>query len=228
MQFAYAVTHELRTPLTTFRLYSDMLSAGLVPDSSKQEYFDTLNRESLRLSSLVEEVLEFARLENQRVKLNPAETDSASLLRVISETLEKGCSANGIEARTENVVANGQRLNIDVDVVNRIAGVLVNNACRHARGTENALVLVTLDGQDGKLQLNVIDSGPGIDLADARSVFKAFRRGSGADKAVQGGIGLGLALARSWATLLGGRLDLAARHHHKYGGAHFRLTIPSA
>ena len=53
-QFAYTVTHELRTPLTTFRLYTDMLSAGLVPEKSKQEYLDTLNRESIRLSNLVE------------------------------------------------------------------------------------------------------------------------------------------------------------------------------
>lgn len=226
MQFAYAVTHELRTPLTTFRLYSDMLVAGLVPDGSQQEYLQTLDRESQRLSNLVEDVLEYARLENHRVKLSPQDTDGPSLLRGVRETLEKRCAENGIEALTENVVANGRPLRTDVELVQRIAGVLVNNACRHARGADRATVLVRLDGDDTKLYLDVIDSGPGIDRADARTIFKPFQRGSRADTAAHGGIGLGLALARSWASLLGGRLELAARHHPQYGGAHFRLTIP--
>jgi signal transduction histidine kinase len=227
MQFAYAVTHELRTPLTTFRLYSDMLSAGLVPESSKQEYVDTLAQESVRLSSLVEEVLEYARLGNHRVKLSPSDTDAESLLNVISETLEKRCCENGVEVNTRCALPTGQTLRTDVDLVNRISGVLVNNACRHACGSPDPTVLVSLTGEEGKIHLDVVDSGPGIDRTDTRNIFKPFRRGKGADAAAQGGIGLGLALARDWATLLGGRLELAARHHPQYGGAHFRLTIPA-
>jgi signal transduction histidine kinase len=227
MQFAYAVTHELRTPLTTFRLYSDMLSAGLVPDASKQGYFETLDRESLRLSSLVEEVLEYARLENHKVRLNPTNTDGSTLLREIAETLEKRCKDSGVTPRTQNAIVNGQPLCTDVELVNRIAGVLVNNACRHARGRDDATVLVRIDHEDAKLHLDVIDSGPGIDRADLRTIFKPFRRGRKADGVAQHGIGLGLALARSWAALLGGRLEVVARHHPQYGGAHFRLTIPT-
>jgi signal transduction histidine kinase len=227
MQFAYAVTHELRTPLTTFRLYSDMLSAGLVPDKSKQEYLDTLNRESLRLSSLVEGVLEYARLENHKVSLNSVDVDAESLLNVVSEGLEKRCKECGIEPRSQNEISNGLPLRTDVDVVNQITGVLINNACRHTQGSDKPLVVVRLEQDNGKVHLDVIDSGPGIEHRDARSIFKPFRRGRGADSAAQGGIGLGLALARSWATLLGGRLDLIARHHRELGGAHFRLTIPA-
>ncbi len=226
MQFAYAVTHELRTPLTTFRLYSDMLSAGLVPASSKQQYLDTLNAESIRLSSVVEDVLEYARLENHKVKLNPSDTNGDSLLGVIEDSLDKRCRANGIESRSENMLANGQRVRTDVDLVNRIAGVLVSNACRYARGCDKPLVLVRLEGDESHINLHVIDSGPGIDRIDARTIFKPFRRGRRTD-VTRGGIGLGLALARSWAQLLGGRLELAAGHHPKHGGAHFRLTIPA-
>ena len=53
------------------------------------------------------------------------------------------------------------------------------------------------------------------------------RRGRDADRSARGGVGLGLALARNWADLLGGRLDLIARHHPQYHGAHFRLTLPA-
>ena len=226
MQFAYAVTHELRTPLTTFRLYADMLSAGLVPEESRQEYVDTLNRESVRLSSLVQSVLEYARLENHKVQLNPVETDAPAMLSKIAETLQQRCSANGVEACTENQVPDGSRLRTDSDLLHQVAGVLVNNACRHTREAREPVVLVRLSSDDGKLHLDVIDSGPGVERADSRTIFKPFRRGRKAAAAAQGGIGLGLALAREWAGLLGGRLELVARHHPRYGGAHFRLTIP--
>ena len=83
-----------------------------------------------------------------------------------------------------------------------------------------------LAGENGSIHLDVIDSGPGVSRRDVRRIFKPFRRGWAADAAAWGGIGLGLALARSWAKLLGGRLDLIARRHPEYGGAHFRLTIP--
>lgn len=227
MQFAYAVTHELRTPLTTFRLYSDMLSAGLVPEDRKQEYLDTLNRESARLSTMVESVLEYARLENRHARLHLRDTDGTSLLHTVGETLDKRCAENGIEGRKVNEIKNGLRIRTDVDLVSQITGVLINNACRHARSGKAPAVMLKLGGENGKVTVDVVDSGPGVDRADSRRIFKPFRRGRDADKAARGGIGLGLALARNWATLLGGRLDLVYRHDPELGGARFRLTIPS-
>lgn len=227
MQFAYAVTHELRTPLTTFRLYSDMLSAGLVPEERKQEYLDTLNRESARLSTMVESVLEYARLENRHAKLHLRETDSNSLLHTVGETLDKRCSENGIEGKKINEVREGLKIRTDVDLVSQITGVLVNNAVRHARTSKQPRVTLRLGGENGKLTVDVMDSGPGVDRSDSRRIFKPFRRGRDADTAARGGIGLGLSLARDWASLLGGRLDLIHRHDPELGGAHFRLTIPS-
>ncbi len=227
LQFAYAVTHELRTPLTTFRLYSDMLSAGLVPDPSKQEYLDTLNRESQRLSSLVESVLEYARLENQKVKLHVTQTDAASLMRAVGETVQRRCEKNDVQGATSSKIAAEHRLSTDVNLVNQIAAVLVDNACRHARSSTEPKVKVELGADNGRLHLDVVDSGPGVDLADSRRIFRPFRRGKDADASARGGIGLGLALARNWASLLGGRLDLVARHDPQLGGAHFRLSIPA-
>lgn len=236
MEFAYAVTHELRTPLTTFRLYTDMLSAGLVPEEKQQEYFETLNREAGRLSGLVEDVLEYARLENHKARLNPVATNGESLLKCIAQDLETRCRQAGIEPKTKNDIPDGEQLKTDIDLVQQITNVLVNNACRHAgrtasgphgNGRQTPVVLVHLSADNGHVHVNVIDSGPGIDRLDAHDIFKPFRRGRNADATAQGGIGLGLALARSWASLLHGRLDLAARHHPTYGGAHFRLTIPT-
>ena len=227
LQFAYAVTHELRTPLTTFRLYSDLLAAGLVPEASKQEYLDTLNRESERLANLVEDVLEYARLDTQKIRLNPVRLEGASLLTTLVEGLEARCKANGITAHTKNDIPKDRSVRTDVDLVRQIAGVLVNNACRHVRESDHPAVLLHLASENGVLHVNVVDSGPGIDRGDARRIFRPFRRGKKAEATAQGGVGLGLALARNWASLLGGRLDLVARHHSEYGGAHFRLSLPA-
>jgi len=175
----------------------------------------------------VEGVLEYSRLENQKVRLNPVNTDAQSILQVIRETLETRCEEAGVQAVTQNQTDNGQAMRIDVDIVNQIAGIVIHNACRHARGSEGSQVLVKLASEGNRLNLDVIDSGPGIDRSDARNIFKPFRRGHGADAAAQGGIGLGLALARDWASLLHGKLELMARHHGKLGGAHFRLSIPT-
>jgi len=227
LQFAYAVTHELRTPLTTLRLYSDLLAAGMIPETSRQEYLDTLNRESQRLSSLVEGVLEYARLEHHQARLHVKDTDGASLLGAIRETLEARCREAGVEARAESSVPTRRHLVTDIDLVNQITGVLIHNACRHAKTSPRPVVKLLLGGENGKLHVDVIDSGPGVPRIDSRRIFKPFRRGIDADVAARGGIGLGLALARSWAELLGGRLDLVARHDPQLGGAHFRLTIPA-
>jgi signal transduction histidine kinase len=227
MQFAYAVTHELRTPLTTFRLYSDMLSAGLVPEDRRQEDLDPLNRESVRHSTMVESGLESARLENRQARLHLRETDGTTLLHTVGETLDKRCAENGVEGRKVNEIRNGLKIRTDVDLVSQITGVLINNACRHARSAKTPAVLLRLGGENGRVTVDVVDSGPGVDRADSRRIFKPFRRGRDADKAARGGIGLGLALARNWASLLGGRLDLVHRHDPELGGAHFRLSIPT-
>jgi signal transduction histidine kinase len=204
-----------------------MLSAGLVPEERKQEYLDTLNRESARLSTMVESVLEYARLENRHAKLHLRETDPNSLLQTVGETLDKRCSENGIEGRKVNEIKEGLKIRTDVDLVSQITGVLVNNAVRHARTSKQPRVTLRLGGDNGKLMVDVTDSGPGVDRSDSRRIFRPFRRGRDADSAARGGIGLGLALARDWASLLGGRLDLVHRHDPELGGAHFRLTIPS-
>ena len=227
MQFAYAVTHELRTPLTTFRLYSEMLAGGMVPEESRSEYLNTLHHESERLATLVESVLEFSRLENHKVRLHPVSVDGSRLLETIGKTLEERCRSAGVAPQMRNLIPPGQTFVIDVDVMHQIAGVLINNACRHARASANPRVVLELSSENDRLNLDVIDNGPGIERGDQRVIFKPFRRGRKADSSAHGGIGLGLALARNWARFVKGRLDLMARHHSELGGAHFRLTVPA-
>lgn len=226
VEFAYAVAHELRTPLTTFRLYTDMLTEGLVPEESRAEYLQTLNRESKRLADLVNGVLEYARVENRRVRLNPRNVTATEFLERVRTTFEKPCEDEGVRLVIDNLWEDGQPLHTDVDLVLCVAGVLVANACRHGRNGNQSQVHLRLQRSGDRIHIDVVDNGPGIDADDTRTLYKPFRRGRAAEANARGGLGLGLALARNWSRLLGGRLELVAGHDPTLGGAHFRLTLP--
>ncbi|MCH7812846.1 MAG: HAMP domain-containing histidine kinase, partial [Planctomycetes bacterium] len=223
-QFAYAVSHELRTPLTTFRLYTDMLASGMVPPESRDEYLATLNTESERLSQLVVGVLEYSRLEHHAVQLAPSETTVGQLLESARERFEPRCAqsdrrlvieANGLADRTWRT---------DPDLALQIIGTLIDNACKYAAGAEDPRVILSagLEGP-GRLVLTVRDFGPGISRRERRRIFQPFQRGC-EWSTTSAGIGLGLALARRWAQLLGGKLELRTDRDPS-PGACFCLTI---
>jgi signal transduction histidine kinase len=220
-QFAYAVSHELRTPLTTFRLYTDMLAGGLVPDQDRDEYLATLNRESERLSDLVAGVLEYSRIEHQSPTLAPVETTIGQILDLARQRFDPQCA---VAERKLIIDTNGladHPVNTDPDLVLQIIGTLIDNACKYARNADDARII--LSASRGPLRIEVRDFGPGVPRGQRRRIFKPFRRGeTGATD--QAGIGLGLALASRWARLLGGKLDLVRDGQHSHGAC-FRLSL---
>ncbi len=225
-EFAYAVSHELRTPLTTFRLYTDMLADGLVPDEKRQEYLETLNSESQRLTQLVGGVLEYSQLEHHSVQPAQVDTTVRELLESVRERYESQCS----HAQRKLVIdANGiadAHWNTDPDIALQILGTLIDNACKYAREAEDRrIILSASNGPDNKLALEVRDFGPGVPKKEYRSVFKPFRRGSRV-ATTQSGIGLGLALSARWAKLLQGQLELVPVPANETGAC-FRLTLPA-
>ncbi len=226
VQFAYAVAHELRTPLTTFRLYTDMLAAGLVPEASRQEYLDTLNRESKRLGDLVNGVLEYARLEHRAVHRKAARVSGADIVERLERDYAPSCAEDRVKLLVEDRLPSDQSIETDLDLLMCVSGVLISNAVRHARNGDAPEIRVQLERVNGHVCISVIDNGPGIAAEDVRYIYRPFRQGRARDAGATGGLGLGLALARKWVSLLGGRVELAARQHATYGGAAFRISIP--
>lgn len=225
-QFAYAVTHELRTPLTTLRLYTDMLASGLVKKDDLNTYFQTLSTEAERLSDMVNGVLEYARVENRAVKLDLTSLTVSDLLESIRERCATRCDNAG---KRLVVDANGlgpSSITTDPQLVRQVVANLVDNACKHTRGAQDPAIIVRAVAQHGdRIALDVEDRGPGISFADRQLIFRPFRRGRDSATRTSGGIGLGLALARSWSRLLEGHLELVT-DHGRHTGTCFRLTIP--
>jgi len=223
MRFVSAVTHELRTPLTTLRLYLDMLLGGMVKDeATREEYMRTLHAETDRLSRLVSNVLDFSRLEGQEPRLTPGPLDAGRLLDEVQAAWRIRCGMSNKELVVENAAPAGVVGLADSCLLAQVLGNLLDNACKytHEAGDRRLWLRARVEGK--RLLFEVEDRGPGIPEAERRAVFRAFRRGDSASDAT-GGVGLGLALARRWAKLLGGKLTLRAPVE---GGACFRLALP--
>jgi signal transduction histidine kinase len=226
IRFVSAVTHELRTPLTTLRLYLDMLTGGLVTDEQQaREYLHTLHAEAERLNRLIGNVLDYSRLENQRPRLVKKTVPVADLLEQVRSAWQRRCDDAGKELVAENLLAGAPVVETDPDLVQQILGNLIDNACKYSQEAADRHVWLRARAEGGRLVLEVEDRGPGVPFAERRSIFRAFRRGW-AKHATVGGVGLGLALARRWAGLLGGSLGLGAPRTG--GGACFRLVLPLA
>ena len=226
-QFGYAVTHELRTPLTTLRLYSDMLAGGVVTDERKRdEYIQTMDRETQRLVGLVNDVLEFARLEKHDVQLDRRPISLGELAEIARERLEPRCQQAGQRLTFDvNGLADAQ-VNTDRQLLLQILDILVDNACKYGGSSDqSAIEIRTVRLPNGRVALEVQDDGPGIPRKNRRTIFRPFRRGCSIDSQQASGIGLGLALAKRWARLLDGHLELLTPSPGR-GGACFRFTFP--
>jgi signal transduction histidine kinase len=226
IRFVSAVTHELRTPLTTLRLYLDMLMNGMVRDEARRsEYIHTLHAEADRLNRLVGNVLDFSRLEKQRPKLNRSEKPVNDLLAQLAATWQGRCHDAGKELVIDNRLPDGTTLWTDAELLQQVLGNLLDNACKYSRDAADKRLWVRVGAVGKQVYFDLEDRGPGVSARERCSIFRAFRRGREAD-VTAGGVGLGLALAKRWAQLLGGRLALQAPPVE--GGACFRVELPAA
>lgn len=239
-RFVTAVTHELRTPLTTFRLYAQMLADGMVPDDTvRAQYLGTLKRESERLTGIVENVLEYARLSRRKSAKGKAAgvqtlTPDAIVVRFRPALSRRTSQSNMDLVSSIDLTGFEERtVTVDPNAVERIMLNLIENACKYAAVPEgltpeaaeefDTRVHLDVSVASGMLEMLVADHGPGIDAADRGRVFGEFQRGSRRRDLDRSGLGLGLALSRGLAREMGGELELVNRRGH---GAEFLLRIP--
>jgi signal transduction histidine kinase len=227
IRFVSAVTHELRTPLTTLRLYLDMLTGGLVREPGQQrEYLLTLHAEADRLNRLIGNVLDYSRLENQRPRLARGSVRPAELLDQVRTAWQVRCREAEKELIVENALPAETTVRTDAELVQQVLGNLLDNACKYSRGAPDGRVwLRARAAAEGRIVLEIEDRGPGVAPRERHAIFRAFRRGRHVNVST-GGVGLGLALARRWARMLGGRLSLGGGEDGV--GACFRLELPAA
>jgi signal transduction histidine kinase len=224
IRFVSAVTHELRTPLTSLRLYLDMLTTGMVKDEEqKQQYLTTLSHESNRLNQLIENVLDFAKLEKRAGTAVIAPTPVSEIIETIRESWTERLAADGKELVIVSTATPGQLIKTDPRVAQQILCNLIDNARKYSPGAADPRIWLWVKPSGRMIAFEVEDRGPGIPLAERRSIFRPFHRGG--TSGATGGAGLGLALAKQWAETLGGKL--VYRPADGGTGACFRLELPA-
>jgi signal transduction histidine kinase len=225
-RFVTAVTHELRTPLTSFCLYSQMLADNMVQDEdAKREYARTLHAQSLRLSRIVESVLDYARLGRANRTLEP--TTVGALRERVEPPLLSICRRSGLALTIVPPPAGWAvaALRTDLDTIDRILTNLVDNACKYASEGSDARAELAWLVEGQTLVVRVRDFGPGIPTGDRDRIFKAFERGSAHAGGATPGLGLGLALSHSLAQEVGASLRLVDAPSNEHGAC-FELRMP--
>jgi two-component system sensor histidine kinase BaeS len=218
--FLMQVTHDLRTPLTAIRGHALALSDGVVPPDDVPRSLAAISGEARRLEALVADLLDLARLDARRFRLDLADADPAEVLDRAFDALEAEAAARGV--RYERDIAPMPPMLTDEARVRQIVGNLIENALRWTPvgGT------VRLTGRarpGGGLIATVSDSGPGLVPGDEEVIFEPFRSLEAPDG--RRGTGLGLAISRELARALGG--DVRADVHGGTGGR-FVLELPRA
>ncbi len=223
--FAAAVTHELKTPITTIRMYGEMLRDGLIPGAARQhEYHVTLVAEAERLTRLVGNVLELARIERGAAGPAPEDVDPVAIVREAHALCAPMVTAAG--ATLDLAVPEALPLvHAERDGLVQALANLVDNALKFSADAPDRRIHLSAAREGDRVALRVRDHGPGVPKGQLRQIFEPFYRGERELTRRTKGTGIGLALVAG--VVERARGTVRARNHPD-GGLEVTLELPQA
>ena len=220
--FISAVSHELRTPLTSIRMYAEMLEKDYVKnDDKRREYYRSMRSESERLSRLIENVLDFSRMQRGRKQYDFKLGDINQCVQAVIDMMQPYAGKNGFTIHPR--LGPLDPVTFDHDAVMQIVINLIDNAVKYARHAADKTIIVSTHGQDGKVFIDVEDHGPGVPHAQRQKVFEEFYRLEAEDTRETSGAGLGLALVQKFTEAHRGFVEILSAQPT---GAIFRIALP--
>jgi len=235
--FIANVSHELKTPLSLIRMFAELLATGKHKgERVGREYASIITRESDRLAHLIDNVLDFARLERGKASYNFAEGRMQEVVERALEVCRYRLDKDKIRLRTE-IAADLPLVRMDEDAMSLVLLNLVDNAAKyggadlggqdpgggHDAGAGD--VLVRLARAPGGVTLSVHDRGSGVSLEDQKRIFERFYRADNARVRNVRGSGIGLSLVKHIAEAHGGRVEVESAPGQ---GATFTVFVPAA
>ncbi len=221
--FVSAVSHELKTPLTSIRMYGEMLREGWANEEKRQSYYDFIFHEAERLTRLINNVLQLARMSRNEQQANLHAKTVSEALGELRPRLESQLEPSGFrlvistEADIDTVA-----FDIDIDWFIQIFINLVDNAVKFAADAEIRKIELTCRRQrDGRLQFSVRDYGPGIEADQMKKIFQLFYRSENELTRETVGTGIGLALVHQLASAMQAEVDVV----NAEPGAEFRIRF---
>ena len=227
--FVSTVTHELRTPLTSIRAFSEILNDNPELDAAERKKFTSIIvKESERLTRLINQVLDLAKIESGSAEWHTAELDMRDIINdAVSATSQLFKEKNvSLATRLPDSTMNMPKVTADGDRLMQVLLNLLSNAVKFCDAAAGQVV-ITLRAEAGNLRVDVSDNGSGVSAADREVIFDKFRQGGDTLTDKPQGTGLGLSISRQIINHFGGRLwvesDPATNR-----GATFSFTLPIA
>jgi signal transduction histidine kinase len=222
--FVSAVSHELNTPLTSIRMYAEILREGWSGEDKKREYYAYIHDESERLSRLIANVLQLARMERNELRLELKPVRVAGLMDLLRSKLTSQIERANFECNYIVEPAAAEReVSVDADAFVQIVINLVDNAIKFsAKAPRRAIDLGVRMRGDKAVAFSVRDYGPGVEKSQVRKIFALFYRAGNELTRDTLGTGIGLALVRQLARAMHGEADVIQREP----GAEFVLVLP--
>jgi len=223
--FVAAVTHELKTPLTAIRMYGEMLRDDLVPSEDKRrEYYATITTESERLGRLIDNVLEFSRLERGTRQMQLAVGALGPVVAELAELLRPHAERAGFALHAD-VEPDLPPVRFERDALLQVLWNLVDNAIKYAARAHPREIAIACRRHGDGVELAVRDHGPGVASRELARIFEPFHRGEAELVRTTQGTGLGLALAKGLVERMGGAVGGA---NASGGGFEVRIALPRA
>lgn len=221
--FLANMSHEIRTPLNSILGFSDLLTSIDLDLETRKEYANLINLSGNNLLSIINDILDISKIEAGEVELNSNEFSAFQVVSDIQKEYSFKAKSKGIELRLSEKSMGFQYLMMRNDEA-RIRQVLINFVGNALKFTDSGFIEIGLEIKDNDLvQFHVKDTGIGIPQEYHDKIFERFRQVESAQTRKYGGNGLGLAITKNLAELLGGKIHLESDTNL---GATFYFTVP--
>jgi signal transduction histidine kinase len=232
--FVSSVSHELRAPIASVRLMAEGLERGRISDPAKQrDYFRFISQECRRLSSMIENVLGFARIEQGREHYEFEPTNLRALVQQTVNLMEPYAAERGVnlivklECRDPDAADPGSEercvATVDGQSIQQALVNLLDNAIKHSPGGSEVAVALSLHAQLSTINLSVQDHGPGIPLGEHQRIFDRFYRLGSELRRETPGVGIGLSIVKHIVEAHGGTIRVESEVGK---GSCFTMVIP--
>lgn len=224
--FVSAVSHELKTPLTSIRMYGEMLKEGWADEEKRQSYYEYIHDESERLSRLISNVLQLARITRSEPQFDMKPVAVAALMDQMESKISSQVERAGFDMKfTCAPDAVEAYVSVDEDCFAQIVINLVDNAIKFSADTDNRKIEIgATRTSHGDIRFSVRDFGPGIPPEQMQKIFELFYRSESELTRETVGTGIGLAIVHQLTLAMNGSIDLV----NADPGADFRLLFPAA